>query len=1129
MKAPFGALEARSHFSIGESLLSPKNIVKRAKMLGYHTVALADTMSISGLPDLAAQCGEEELDYLIGCRLRVIQDLDYRAPKPKDLVKPRPNREWFPKVFVRNSEGLQDLFRLLSLANDERHFYKVPRLSWEDVVDALEKGNLVFATGDIQGLFSCQGDDYHWATLLDEALASKAQTIVEITPMRTPLFDKLNQIAFGAAAERNLSMRFVYPALYDDRTDANARDVLATIIANQEMKNETRRLIPYIRDYALVEPTRQRDRALELFTRLKKRGIEKSLFLEAVRSDSLLLALCSYRFEKLPPSLPKMADDEFAELVGIIKDGWKRRLFARVFGYRPPASELPRYKARLEYELSVLKKMGFERYFLLVHDIVTWSRDQGIETGPGRGSIGGSLVAFLMGITDVDPLRFGLLFERFINPDRIDLPDADLDFLASRREEVFDYLEEKYGKDRVAGIRNYMKFASASSFRDCGRVHGLSPDDMSATKLVPKEHGKSLSLAEAAEKVPELMKLRDQYPEYWALAQSLDGCVKTMGRHAAGVVVADISLIERAVIEKASGGLVINWDKRSCEDFGLVKMDVLGLSTLDLIMYAARFIWERHKTRVDYRTIPLDDSKVLEAFGRGDTTGCFQFDSGGMKKLLRDLAESTSLIFDDLSVATSLYRPGPLDSGLLDDYVAIKRGVKSPHYDHPNAEEALKDTFGVMVYQEQVMQVSRDVAGFSPAEADNLRKVMGKKDKEKMKKLRDQWVAGCHAKSGMNEEAAGELFDKIEKFAGYGFNKSHACSYSLLSYVTMWLKVYYPPEFYAAALSIEKDDAKRIALVQDAAKRKIVVVPPDVNLSGIEFTIRDNPATDEIFIYTPFGAVKGISENGAKAIVEARSKVGTFANREQFRKAVPGRLVNIRKIETLDKVGTFASIEPGSLSARHPDRVKDQIELMPGLVIDFVQMTRVCNRSLIENPLKEMYKTWRDNVCDGCSLQKEWHIEPRSGKKIRFMVVTDCPSSFETRKEKLLEGEAGVVLKEAIKDAGLSVAQGYFTTLVKAPKSDRLTPAQIGACSLWLEKEIELVQPSVIVCMGGNVSRHFAPDLKGGIEELAGRVVYSRKYDANIVLGINPGMLFYKPHLEEVIRDVFRKVALMLS
>lgn len=1145
------ALAVRSDFSIGESLLQIDHIVDKAQELGYESVALVDTMSLHGMVDFTNKAKKAGVRPIIGCRLRVYDDPTYRKPPKSSGEKERPNPFYMLKVYATDERGVKSLLKLLSKANSPEHFYYHARCGLADVL-ALE--GVAVSTGDLFNLFH---HERHSDILFQlQARFGNDKVFVELCPINTPLFDTLNAKALTVAASHVAPTLVTYPTLYREPDDAPTLEVLGCITSNTQM-DVAYRSKQFVKDFHFAAPTHLVERVKQAAKRVAiwNKVMSAEGWANGLKNIQRLADLCGYQFKKQDVCLPKMADNEFVALGKKCIEGWKRRFTMPVLGYLPPAELMPTYKERLNYELAVLKKMGFSGYFLLVEDLVMWSKANGIIVGPGRGSVGGSLVAYLLGITDVDPIRFNLLFERFINPERLDLPDADLDFMSSRRHLVVEYLTAKYGADRVAGISNYATMASASALRDAGRVSGLSNLDLTATKLVPKEHGQSYSLTDAAKAVPELDKFRDEHPQVWNHALRLEGAMRSFGQHAAGVIVAGEPLIERAVVETRGETPVVNWDKRVVEDWGLIKMDLLGLSTLDVMEIAKQYIKDRHGKTIDYLKLPLEEKDIMEAFGRGDTTGVFQFESPGMKKLLRSLAQGGQLTFEDITAATALYRPGPMDSGLMDDFIAIKQGHKLPYYDHPNMEAALKDTYGVIVYQEQVMQVAVDLAGFTRAEADHLRKAMGKKDKDKMAEMRQKWIDGCKATSGMEEGRAGSIFDKIEAFAGYGFNRSHAVEYSIISYWTMWLRVRYPAEYFAACMSIVKED-KLPGLVTDARECGIEVLPPDINLSSDKFTI-----PDDRHILAPFSAVTGISENTALRIVELREKnrdwkvvrvkkkrdgttedvwgmdeesavKGRFDSPQEFAMAAaqPGSKVNMRVVENLGLVGAFASIDPTAKPARHPDRRKDQTELMPGLIIDAVKADRSTDvqdkflRAKIITLVQDYKK------CDGCSLAGEQHPVVRLKNNVKFMVVSDCPSWQEEKADKLLEGDAADYVKAAIKDAGLNVGDGYYTTLVKAKKSDKfLTNEQINGCRKYLERELELIKPPIIVALGSATIKHFLPGTKGGTAELAGKVVYDPKLDASIVCGINAQQAIFDPTKADVLAGIFEKVAEILS
>ena len=1143
-------LGSRSDFSIGESMLQIDHLIADAKDKGYESVTLMDTMSLHGLVDFSNKCKKAGLKPVIGCRIRVVEDPTYRKPSKASGEREKANPMFMLKVYVTGDKGVSGLMKLLSKAYSEDYFYYHARVGLDEV---LELEDVLVSTGDLFNIYHLKN-----ASIIVDTLQNRFgrdNVYSELVPIDTPLFDTLNGEAMMVAQLQDMPLLVTYPAMYRNAEAADSLEVLKCITTNTKM-DVRYRSIQYVKDFYIQEPRHLIARVKAAAGRVHKWAHKgpPAYWVEGLENIEKLVAKCNYKFEKQPVSLPKMADNEFMTLGKKCIEGWKKRFGIEILGHKPNDTEIKVYQDRLAYELSVLKKMGFAGYFLLVEDLVVWAKGNGIIVGPGRGSVGGSLVAYLIGITDVDPIRFNLLFERFINPERLDLPDADLDFMSSKRHMVIEYLTAKYGKDRVAGISNYSTLASASALRDTGRMYGLNGIELTATKLVPKEHGQSFTLTEAAKAVPEIDKFKDEQPEIWNHALNLEGAMRAFGRHAAGVVVAGEPLVNRAVIETRSDAPVTNWDKRTVEDWGLVKMDILGLSTLDVMEIAKTYIKERHGIEIDYLRLPFEAPDVMDAFGRGDTTGVFQFESPGMRKLLRDLAVGGQLTFEDITAATALYRPGPMDSGLLDDYVAIKQGIRSPTYDHPNMEAALEATFGVIVYQEQVMQTAVDLAGFTRAEADHLRKAMGKKDKDKMAEMRQKWIDGCKEKSALDDRTAGSIFDKIEAFAGYGFNRSHAVEYSIISYWTMWLRVNYPAEYFAACMSIV-DEEKLPGLVKDAREAGIEVSPPDINLSSDRYTIPNDKT-----ILAPFSSVKGISENTAQRIVEMRQAngewrvarvkkkrdgttedvwemdtstvKGRFDTPLEFELAAltPGSKVNSKAVENLRRVGALALIDPGSPSPKHFSRRKDQMELMPGLIIDAVKADRTTDLTEKFLRAKVIHLLQDYKKCSDCDLKDSPHPTVRAKNTVKFMVVSDCPTWQEEKKDKLLEGDAAVYVKQAIAKAGLAAAEGYYTTLVKAKKSEKfLTNGQINGCSQWLNRELELIKPAVIVALGSATIKRFVPGLKGGTAEVVGKTFYDPTLDATIVCGINAQQIGFDPDKQEVLDKVFAQVADILS
>lgn len=1143
------ALAVQSHFSIGSSMLQIGQIADKAKELGYKSVGLVDDMSLHALVEFCDKCKANDIQPIVGCRLRVYDSATYRAPSKASGVKPKENLMFQPKVYIKSEKGLKSLFKLLTDANSKEQYYYHSRT---DLNGLLELEDVVVTTGDMFGLFSHPKSDHIGKRLLD---AFGDDFYVELSPIDTPLFDRMNSKAIAFINHANSKSLVTYPFMYESNDDADTLDLMSAIATNTQI-DAAWRPKQFVKDFAFTAPKDLLERVkMAAYRQAKFNGTKDiSVWTAGLGYLQEVADKAKYTFAKQDVCLPKFSEDEFKMLCGMCLEGWKKRFAKEVLGHKPSATELSTvYKERLGYELSVLKNMGFESYFLLVADLVQWAKDNDVIVGPGRGSVGGSLVAYLLGITEVDPIRFGLIFERFINPERLDLPDADLDFASSRRFKVIEYLVEKYGKDRVAGISNYSTLASASALRDAGRISGLSPLELTATKYVLKDHGQTLGLEESASAVPELEKFKSDHPAIWNHAVKLEGTMKSFGQHAAGIIVAGEPIVNRAVLETRGDSPLVNWDKRCVELWGLVKMDLLGLSTLDTLHIAQRYIKERHGVDLDLLKIPLDDPKTMKAFAMGDTTGVFQFESNGMRALLKNIAKGGSMTFEDISAATALYRPGPMDSGLMDDYVAVRQGLKAIEYDHPNMIDALKDTLGVIIYQEQVMKVAVDFAGFTNAEADALRKAMGKKDKDKMAKLAAKFIDGAVLKSGVDESEAARIFHKIEAFAGYGFNKSHSVEYSIISVWCAYIRVHYPAEYFAASLSVVGED-KLSGLVRDAREYGIEVLPPDINKSSDKFTIPDNH-----HILAPFGAVKGVSETTAQKIVAMREAhrnltvvrykknaektpvygydidapiKGRFDSIEEFKHAAgfKGSGVNAKVVEALELVGAFASIDKDELPANHIDRRKVQIELMPGLIIDSVKADRTTDMTEGHLRTRLIALAQEYKKCDGCSLAGQPHPTMRCGKTSKFMVVTDCPNWEEEKKDRLMEGDVSKFVKTAIKSCDLSANEGYYTTLVKAKKSDKfLTNEQLNGCRKYIVEEVEMIKPSIIVALGSASIKHFLPGTKGSTADLVGKSFYDPKLDATIVCGINPAQCAFDASKVEGLIKTFQTVAEILS
>lgn len=1160
------ALMVRTDFSLGESALKAENAVKIAREAGYTAVISADSMNIASVIPLQRAAGDD-MAVICGVKLNIVDDPTYehRAKLAKESMRCMESlergRNYSFTALIKNEKGYRDICELMTAANTREQFYFVPRLSLEQLVSTYAKGNIILLTSDIGSVF--QRNDF--AKIISTLITAggKDNFYSVVYPHPTPFYDQINVRAMKVASALKIEPVAFYPAYYESIDDADIKDIAHMVTNNIKIDQPHRLRIPHQRDNA-INGRRHLLEALKAFS--VRMDVPVTAAMASTTQDSIIDA-CTWRWHELPPALPKMADDEPATLMKLAVAGLRKRLTTKEFGYTPPASENRVYVERLKYEMDTLTRLGFCGYFLMVRDLMNHSRETGIPVGPGRGSSAGSLVAWCIGITNVDPIRHGLLFERFINPERLDLPDADLDFSQARRHEVIEYLNERYGEDYVAGIPNFTYLGAASALRDTARIYGVESADMAVSKELKNVEDDSLPLEELREQLASLDKYATKYPDAFNAACKLQSLMRGFGRHAAGMIVAGVPLTERTPVERRGDARCIAFDKRYCEAMGLIKLDVLGLATLDLLDSAKRYIKENTGEDINLDAISLEDRKVLDGFAAGYTQGVFQLESGPMRKLLKDLGGGIEpMSFKTVVATTALFRPGPIQSGMLDDYVSVAKGFMAPHSIHPRLEEVTRETNGVLLYQEQIMQSSRVLAGFSMAEADALRSAIGKKNMDKMKAIGSDFVeraqAGWvtlslknggtvevhkHAKldcsdgkrrgyseaisdgidyveivseqEGLSKEKAQEIWDAFEKFGGYAFNKSHSVAYSLISYQSMWLKTHYPAEFFAAALTILGED-KHQGLVKDALTYGIRVLPPDVNESSNRIEIRTLEDGSQV-LYAPFSAVKGCSENGCQAIMRAREKVGgKFESVAQFDEAVEKRACNSRVRESLHKVGAFASIEPGSLPATDPERLRDQAELMGNLIIDAVKASRPFEM----NPKRSAeINVLMTRMAAEMGLGEEL-IRPTIGIKPKIMIILDNANGNDARTGYFMENGYDDFKAKLLTVGDLRMGDLYVTGVCKKVKDKEkdYTKDEIGQFTDFMREEINLVRPTYILTCGSRSTALF--NNKSKPSDLIGRKEYFPELDATVFYGFNPNILYFRPEegerLEAILADI---------
>lgn len=1096
--------------------MRPEGLVTKAKEGGWKSVVLTDTMTISALPSFMSAASKEGVKGIVGARLRIVDKL-WENDAERKIYKP-----YHLRFIALTEKGMKTLMLMLSKSFEGANFFKVPKLLLSDVVEfasGLSEEDAVITFGDTYSAISANRSD----DVLKALKGVGPRLAVDVLPISTAHFVRQNKIALDLANENDLMILMSSLPLYDDTEKADSLDLMGAISLNVSVSPLSSR--NYHRDWTVKTEKETFALFVQMIADIERRypghfDIEasKEMAKNAFQSSRLLSDLATYTWEKMQPSLPKMADDEFVALKNACSEGWKKRLGTEVFGYKP--DDLKVYRDRLVFELGILHRLKFEAYFLLVAEIVNWSKSNGITVGPGRGSVGGSLVAYLMGITDVDPIRFGLLFERFINPDRLDLPDADLDFMSTRRDEVIAHIVEQYGSENVAGVSNYTRIAGAGALSDVSKKMGV-PNVPAFGSWIEKEHGINKTLDESMLTSPQLAKFAADHPAEMRHARIIEGTMRSYGQHAAGIIVAGEPIKNRAVVEKRSGSMVTNWDKRASEDFGLIKLDILGLSTLDVIKIATEQVFRNRGIKLDMYAIPLDDPKVLAEFGKGNTVGVFQFGGSAMRGLLRSLATVNPLTFDDLTAATSLNRPGPLESGLLEQFVKVKQEEVMPSYLHPSMKPALEETFGVFTYQEQVMRVAQDFAGFTGAEADTLRKAMGKKDKILMAKLRDKFVDGAERLHKADRTFSGEVYDLIEKFAGYGFNKSHATAYSMISYQSMYLKTYYPAEFFCGLLTLEAAD-KRDPILKDMTAKGIRLEMPDINDSGTTFEALHDKA-----IICPFSSINGISDKTASVIVDVRKKMGKFESMLDFKEKIANSKMNskcnVGHIDKMDRVGAFSRIESDQEASDHHSRRKDQVELMKGLIVDTVVIDR--ETAFDAKSLTLLAETIEDyKKCDLCERKGLCHPKPWIKAPPKFAIVIDNPSVKEEGADEMGYGKGSDALEEALSNHGMSLNDVYLTSLLKTSKpKDGFSKTTISECPKWVDKELGILKPPLVLIMGAEGLRHFLPKISGTISDNEGRVEYDPVRDCNFLIGMNPNRVIFDDSKQANLNNIIEK------
>ncbi len=887
MTQQFVHLHLHTDYSLVDGLVRVKPLIKATAAAAMPAIAITDQHNLFAAVKIYTAAQQSGVKPILGADLRL-----------RDPQDPKNSRRFI--VLCQNDAGYKNLSRLISKAYIEGQHLGVPMLELE-WLDGYTDG-LICLSGNRDGilgkaLLNQQQEEIesivkHWTKLFPDRF------YLELVRTGRDDEERFIHAALNLAVEHDLPVVATNDVRFIEAEQFEAHEAKVCIHEGRQLDDPRRP-----RNYSEQQYLRTPEEMAELFSDIPE-AIENTV--EIAKRCNVELTLGEHFLPDFPVPEGMTIEEFFAE------ESFKG-LEARLPVLFPDEAEREakraEYEERLQIELDVINTMGFPGYFLIVADFIQWAKNNEVPVGPGRGSGAGSLVAYALKITDLDPLAYDLLFERFLNPERVSLPDFDVDFCMEGRDKVIEYVSEHYGRDHVSQIITYGTMAAKAVLRDVGRVlgHPYGMIDQLA-KLVPFEL--KMTLTKALEQEPLLKERYDKEEEVKTLidlALQLEGLTRNVGKHAGGVVIAPKVLTEYTPIycEHNGASLVSQYDKDDVESVGLVKFDFLGLKTLTVIDWAVKNVIamlpaEQAQT-IDINNLPLDDAPTYALLKRCETTAVFQLESRGMKELVKRLQPDC---FEDIVALVALFRPGPLQSGMVDDFVNRKHGRAKVDYPHPDLEPVLKPTYGVIVYQEQVMQIAQVLAGYSLGGADMLRRAMGKKKAEEMARQREIFLEGSKGQD-IPEEQAGPIFDLMEKFAEYGFNKSHSAAYALVAYQTAWLKAHYPAAFMAAVLSADMDNTDKVVfLIDECRDMKLTVLPPDVNSSKIHFTV-----ADEKTIRYGLGAIKGVGEAALKGIVEERASGDAFDNLYDFCRRVDMKKINKRVMDSLVKAGAFDSFD----------------------------------------------------------------------------------------------------------------------------------------------------------------------------------------------------------------------------
>ncbi|CAJ1803668.1 DNA polymerase III subunit alpha [Aeromonas salmonicida] len=1055
-------LRVHSDFSMVDGLQKINPIVGAAAANNMPALALTDQMNMCGLVRFYGAAHGKGIKPIVGADFWVqsseLGDEQFRLT-----------------LLAMDNDGYHNITLLISRGYQRGHVLGRPVIDKEWLTDHA-KGVIVLSggrEGDV-GKFLLKGNRQ-----MTESCLAFYQThfpdayYLELLRTGRPDEEVYLHMAVAIATEFELPVVATNEVVFLNAEDFDAHEIRVAIHDGYTLMDKRRP-----RRYSPQQYLRSQEEMAELFADIPE-ALENTV--EIAKRCNVTVRLCEYFLPNFPTG--DMTTEDF--LVAKSKEGLEERL---AFLFPDPAVRAVKrgeYDERLEIELKVINQMGFPGYFLIVMEFIQWSKDNGIPVGPGRGSGAGSLVAYALKITDLDPLEFDLLFERFLNPERVSMPDFDVDFCMDRRDEVIEHVSDMYGRDAVSQIITFGSMAAKAVVRDVGRVLGHAYGFVDRiSKLIPPDPGMTLAKAfEAEPKLPELYEQDEEVKDLIDMARRLEGVVRNAGKHAGGVVIAPTKITDFAPLycDDSGNHPVTQFDKNDVEYAGLVKFDFLGLRTLTIIDWALGMINPRlakeGKPPVDIAAIPIHDKKSFDLLQRFETTAVFQLESRGMKDLIKRLQPDC---FEDMIALVALFRPGPLQSGMVDNFIERKHGKEAISYpdekwQHESLKPILEPTYGIILYQEQVMQIAQVLAGYTLGGADMLRRAMGKKNPAEMAKQRSGFEEGA-VKNGIDGELAVKIFDLVEKFAGYGFNKSHSAAYALVSYQTLWLKTHFPAEFMAAVMTADMDNTDKIVTLVDECQRMgLTVIPPDVNTGRYRFSVNE----DGHIVYG-IGAVKGVGEGPIDAILSARDQDGPFRDLFDFCNRVDIKKINKRVMEKLILSGAMDRLGPhrAALMATLEEAMRAAEQHAKAQAVGQVDMFGVLTQEI--DDVKKAFanvphwpdKVWLEGERETLGLYLTGHpINQYSGELRRYTSGRLCdlhPTSRDT-----VTTAAGLVIAARSMVTKRGNKMGIFTL------DDRSGRLDVTLFSEALEKYEELMQKDRILVVSGQVS---FDDFSGGLK-----------------------------------------------